>query len=160
VFYTLIDFCNLIVDEKKTLFDDDDDDDDDDETNEGPRKKNKIVDSIKLKVAAKMEDVTVKIENDIREIAALEVNLNLRSCVYSNLIRKLSIIFIITYIGEESSIGYHYEKFIYGSYDESRRLYSDRLESENDTHKYPVNNWWGRINSSPDFIQFRGNIRL
>lgn len=36
-------------------------------------RKSKIVDSIKLKVAAKMEDVTVKIENDIREIAALEV---------------------------------------------------------------------------------------
>lgn len=38
-----------------------------------PRKKSKIVDSIKLKVKAQMEDVMVKIENDIREIAALEV---------------------------------------------------------------------------------------
>lgn len=38
-----------------------------------PRKKFKIVDSIKLKVNAKMEDVTVKLENDVREIAALEV---------------------------------------------------------------------------------------
>lgn len=37
-------------------------------------RKSMIVDSIKLKVAAKMEDVTVKIENDIREIAALEVS--------------------------------------------------------------------------------------
>ena len=37
-------------------------------------RKSKIVDSIKLKVIAKMEDVTVKIENDIREIAALEVS--------------------------------------------------------------------------------------
>jgi hypothetical protein len=43
-------------------------------TNAGkPRKKLKIVDSIKLKLNAKMEDVTVKIENDVREIAALEV---------------------------------------------------------------------------------------
>lgn len=38
-----------------------------------PRKKSKIVDSIKLKVRANMEDVTVKLENDVREIAALEV---------------------------------------------------------------------------------------
>jgi hypothetical protein len=38
-------------------------------------RKSMIVDSIKLKVAAKMEDVTVKIENDIREITALEVSL-------------------------------------------------------------------------------------
>lgn len=37
-------------------------------------RKSKIVDSIKLKVAAKMEDVTVKLENDIREITALEVS--------------------------------------------------------------------------------------
>lgn len=43
-------------------------------TNAGKsRKKSKIVDSIKLKVLAKMEDVTVKIENDVRQIAALEV---------------------------------------------------------------------------------------
>ncbi len=37
--------------------------------------KSKIVDSIKLKVSAKMEDVTVKLENDVREITALEVSL-------------------------------------------------------------------------------------
>lgn len=37
-------------------------------------RKSKIVDSVKLKVIAKMEDVTVKLENDIREIAALEVS--------------------------------------------------------------------------------------
>jgi hypothetical protein len=37
-------------------------------------RKSKIVDSIKLKVTAKMEDVTVKLENDIREITALEVS--------------------------------------------------------------------------------------
>lgn len=42
-------------------------------TNQELRKKTKIVDSIKLKVSARMEDVTVKIENDIREIAAMEV---------------------------------------------------------------------------------------
>lgn len=36
-------------------------------------RKSKIVDSIKLKVTAKMEDVTVKLENDVREITALEV---------------------------------------------------------------------------------------
>lgn len=42
--------------------------------NQGTRKKTKIVDSIKLKVLAKMKDVTVKIENDIREIAAMEVS--------------------------------------------------------------------------------------
>jgi hypothetical protein len=35
--------------------------------------KHTIVDSIKLKVNAQMEDVTVKIENDIREIATMEV---------------------------------------------------------------------------------------
>jgi hypothetical protein len=34
-----------------------------------------IVDSIKLKIDAKMEDVTVKLENDIREITALEVRI-------------------------------------------------------------------------------------
>lgn len=38
-----------------------------------PKKRLKIVDSIKLKVKAKIEDVTVKLENDVREIAALEV---------------------------------------------------------------------------------------
>ncbi|XP_070507341.1 intermembrane lipid transfer protein Vps13 isoform X3 [Chironomus tepperi] len=38
-----------------------------------PRKKPKIVDSIKIKVLAKMEDVTIKIENDVREIAAMEI---------------------------------------------------------------------------------------
>lgn len=38
-------------------------------------KKHKIVDSIKLKVNAQMEDVTIKVENDIREIAAMEVSI-------------------------------------------------------------------------------------
>lgn len=37
-------------------------------------RKSKIVDSIKLQVTAKMEDVTVKLENDVREITALEVS--------------------------------------------------------------------------------------
>ncbi|KAG5677846.1 hypothetical protein PVAND_007566 [Polypedilum vanderplanki] len=37
------------------------------------RKKHKIVDSIKVKLVAKMKDVTIKIENDIREIAAMEI---------------------------------------------------------------------------------------
>lgn len=63
-FFTLVlhfDFCFLI--QKLAI-----------KTNAGkPRKKSKIVDSIKLKVNAKMEDVTVKIENDVRAIAALEV---------------------------------------------------------------------------------------
>lgn len=43
------------------------------EINKGPRKKTKIVDSIKVKVLAKMEDVTIRLENDVREIAAMEV---------------------------------------------------------------------------------------
>lgn len=45
---------------------------------EGTRgKRSKIVDSIKLKVKAKMEDVTVQLENDVRSIAALEVIIDL-----------------------------------------------------------------------------------
>lgn len=40
---------------------------------EKSHKKQKIVDSIKLKVNMQMEDVSVQIENDIRAIAALEV---------------------------------------------------------------------------------------
>lgn len=45
---------------------------------EGTRgKRSKIVDSIKLKVMAKMEDVTVQLENDVRSIAALEVTIDL-----------------------------------------------------------------------------------
>lgn len=47
-------------------------------------RKSKIVDSIKLKVTAKMEDVTVKLENDVREITALEVSFENAAKTLSN----------------------------------------------------------------------------
>lgn len=55
------------------------------------RKRLSIVDSIKIRVKAKLEDVTVELQNDKRSIAVLEVGTNQTTSFYEQFLADLRV---------------------------------------------------------------------
>lgn len=98
-----------------------------------------------------MEDVTVKLENDVREIAALEVCLGISNSFHRFMLS-------VQPKGKEPDVTPDSEVVVHRNINEARGYHRHGPESENDSHENFVDHWRQRNDGSVRAFQLGSNI--